>query len=176
MSNNETIVPVHHSALSGLGSTVAGTAVGAAKSGIMGFLITAGVGLAVAVGGIALSFSALPIAAALITSVASVGMGVGVTALGGGVATISGIFGGFNGGARAAGRVRQEQGAANALDTQLALFQAQQVAVAQQPVTYQQPNPGFPVQGAPMNPAQKTILAASAANDGPITGRQLQRA
>jgi hypothetical protein len=201
MTNDEQIIPVRHSTLSGVGSTAAGTVGGAVKGSIKAAALWI-VGFAVvgALLSVMITTGALPailgmelakVAAveagkvtlgSIVGSAAITGICAGVVgALTSGFpAVFGGLFGGVKGGAHAAERVSKEKGAATVLDAQVAAYQAQsgigQTNVYTAPLATNDNKYNFPAQGSSMNMAGSSIQADSAQNLGLVDGQQLQRA
>lgn len=185
--NDDMIMPVRHTTLSGTGATAAGAIGGGLKGGIVGYLATtgisavlgAGIAAVMAAGGLAL----IPTAAAGVIGWAIFG-GVAGAVAGGtlvapAVAVFTGLFGGVKGGAQAANRVSQEKSAAVVMDAQVAAYQSQQSPAAQTTIYTGASNDNkysFPAQGSAMNAAGSSIQASSAENMGLVSGQQLQRA
>lgn len=177
MSNNDYVAPVNHGVLSATGSVALGAAGGAAKSIGKTLLWTIG---ALALVGFLWGSGLLAMGAALLPE-SVVAAGGGFSAAGGlGVGTLlgiigipvgaffgafTGLFGAGKGAVDAHERVSQERGAAQALEAQVAVYQAQ----ANDNNKY-----NFAAQGSPMNPAGTTISAMQ--TDGRVNGQQLQRA
>ncbi|MDX2094665.1 MAG: hypothetical protein SFW64_01805 [Alphaproteobacteria bacterium] len=181
MSNNDYVAPVNHGVLSSTGSVVLGAAGGAAKSIGKMALWTIGIGMVVGV----LAFTG-PLGAMIASVSSSVGTGsillgalkvAGGLLVGGGAGALVttvfsplvGLVGAGNGATKAHERVSQERGAAHALEAQVAAYQYQAMAQANDNNKY-----NFAAQGSPMNPAGTTISAMQA--DGRVEGQQLQRA
>lgn len=171
----QNVAPVNHGVLSSTGSVAIGTAGGAAKGAVK-----AGAGWIV---GLTVLGS---IAGAGIFTLATGGVG-GVFAamiygaVGGSIAGIlsspfAGVIGAAVGGLMGAGKsVRQvsaEKGAANTVQAQVAVYQAQ--AQAEAMAASNDNKHQFPPQGTRMNQAGSTVNAMQA--DGRVDGMQLQRA
>lgn len=198
MTNDEQIIPVRHSTLSGVGSTAAGTVGGAVKGSIVPFVtsvaICAVLGAAIAVIGPGALFAGIGSifggtgagAGAAVLGKIIVGAVGGALVLGIPAGLFTGVFGGLfgavKGGAHAAERVSKEKGAATVLDAQVAAYQAQsgigigQTNVYTAPLATNDNKYNFPAQGSSMNMAGSSIQADSAQNLGLVSGQQLQRA
>ncbi len=180
MSNDDQYVtPVKHTSMSAFGTTAAGTAGGAIKGGlgaagawVLGATIIGGLAAAalftVLFGGPASLAFLAPVVHAVFSPL---GLTVAAGAVGGAVlglgsswlpGGLGAIFGGFSGGAKAAGRVSQENAAAQQAEAQIAAAQMQYAAAA--PAA--QVNVGYPAQGSRFNEAGSSIQADSAAYAG----------
>ena len=183
MSNDE-ITPIHHTSMSALGTTAAGTAGGALKGGLTTALMWIGGAALVAVaigsmfmsGGTAGAFWT-PVFGAIagafhnpLTYWALGGLAVGTAT----VAIPSGlgaIVGGFSGGAKASARVSQENAAAQQVEAQIAASQMQYAAPAAQV------NVGYPAAGSRFNEASAQLDATTAQYGGRMNdGVQLSAA
>ena len=179
--SNETINPIHHGAVSGVTQTAAGAAGGAAKAAakgwgatMLGFVVVgAAIGFVVATGGTG-AVASWAVGGPILGALAGGLIGWFPSQLVGGVGA---LFGGLKGGSNAAGRVREERGAANMLDAQLSAYQAQAQAMQQATTIYAPSaanNNSFPA--STMNQAGSHIQADTAQNLGTINGLALQRA
>lgn len=170
---NEYAAPVDHGVLSATGAVAAGTVGGGLKSGFKTALWTIG-GFATV--GLLIGTGILPGLLALGGATAGVwpviGYTLGGAALGAALSpftgTLGAMFGAGKGALNAAQRVSDEKGASQAMQAQVAVYQAQAMA-ASNDNKY-----NFPPQGSAMNPAGTTI--GSIQRDGVMAGQQLQRA
>ena len=163
--DNRNVAPVNHGILSSTG-TIAGGAVGGAITNgaswyagtVATLAVLGGVASAVVFPGLVVPF--------LIGGIVS-GIAAGFTA-GPFVGAIATAFGGIGGALQGNERVKAEQGAANELQAQKEIYQAQVIA-QNNAKTY-----NFPPQGSAMNPAGTTISAMQP--QGLVAGQQLQLA
>lgn len=191
----QNVAPVDHGVLSATGNVALGTAGGAASSmgktalyaiggfALLGFLVGTG-----ALGG-ALALFGTGAGSVLSTIGYTLGFGafLGVPAALV-AAPLAGLVGGGKGAINATHRVSAEKGAANAVQAQVAAYQAQAqaeaiaaAASAQAPAAKYD----FPPQGAPMNQAGSKLFAANdnayandnaMAHEGTVTAqRQMQQ-
>lgn len=178
----QNVAPVDHGVLSATGNVALGTAGGALSSigktalftiggfALLGFLVGSGL-----LGGALALFGTGAGAGGVTTTILST-LGFGV--LGGAasvvLAPLAGLVGGGKGAVQATHRVSAEKGAANAVQAQVAAYQAQAqaeaiaaAASAQAPAAKYD----FPPQGAPMNQAGSKLFAANDnayTNDNPL--------
>ncbi len=111
--------------------------------------------------------------AAVFTGIGAVVSLAAITTVIPAIAGLGAIFGLAKGASRGAGRVSQEQGAANTLQAQVSAMQAQAMAMNAAPVDAR-PKYNFPPQGDMMNPAGSSI--SNVQRDGVIADRGLQLA
>lgn len=181
--DNMNVAPINHGVVSATGTVAAGTAGGFVKSGLKTMAWFIGIGAVVG----ALAMTGLLPLGAIFTGSAGAGGAIASTLgflgnaalgglLGGTVASLVSIpfggigaaFGALKGGSHAYRQVKLEQGAANAMQAQVAVYQAQAIA-ASNDNKY-----NFPAQGTQFNQAGSTVNAMQA--DGRVDGMQLQRA
>lgn len=185
MEQQQNAAPVNHGVLSSTGNVVGGTVVGGVKSGVKTYITTTLVCAALAAGITLLSIATGGVSGffALGTVSNVVGQTLLFGTLGGlvGAAVIApftsifgGLFGAVKGGSDAADRVRNEKGAANVVQAQVAAYKAQAQAEALGASNDNQRYNSFPAQGSPMNQAGSTVNAMQA--DGRVDGMHLQRA
>jgi hypothetical protein len=146
--SQENINPIRHGLFSTVGGVSGGAVGGGLKSGIKTILVVAGIGAAfgliMATGGFGLIGAGAAAGGATHAIVASstiwnglwgaLGGALGGTALGSFLAPFTGTIGLFRGASHASHRIREERGAANMVDAQLAAIQAQAYAAQQPPV------------------------------------------
>lgn len=188
----QNVAPVDHGLFSATGNVALGTAGGAASSmgktalyaiggfAFLGFLVGTG-----ALGG-ALALFGSGAGSVLSTIGYTLGFGafLGVPAALV-AAPLAGLVGGGKGAVHATHRVSAEKGAANAVQAQVAAYQAQAQAEAIAASAAPTAKYDFPPQGAPMNPAGTKLFAANdnayandnaLAHEGTVTAqRQMQQ-
>lgn len=160
--DNRNVAPVNHGILSSTGTIAGGAAGGFIKQGAIWY---AGTTLLVAGAGIV---AGIMTGGLLGVAIGAAGIFTGGWVAGPFVAAIAAGFGGLGGALKGNDRVRAEQGAANELQAQKEIYQAQIIA-QNNAKTY-----NFPPQGSAMNPAGTTISAMQP--QGLVDGLQLQRA
>ncbi len=179
---DETIMPVRHTTLSGVGATTAGTVGGAATGALKGYLGTMLVAGALGAVGLAFAFAGAGLLGIIGGAVLGFGGGAAVSAFIGGplVATINGLVGGVKGGLNSAERVYHEKGTATIMDAQVAAAYAQQAAAANININtgaYGADNKyNFPAHGSAMNQASSSIQASTAEAQGTALDRARQLA
>ncbi len=172
---NETIMPVRHTTLSGVGATTASGLGGAIKGGLAGYGLTTLATAVVGAGALALlgPFGLIGGAA-----LGLLGGGIlGATFIAPSIGTLTSIVGAATHGSRAAHRVSQEKSAALIMDAQVAAYQGQSSPSANTTVYASPSNDNkynFPAQGSAMNAAPSSIQASSVENQGMVNGQQRQ--
>ncbi len=155
---NMNVAPIDH----GIASASVTTVSEAGRGTFNGFK-TGGlwVGLASAVGFGVAAFSGVGALGLIALGIAGIGATLFSAGAGSVIGAAKGTYNGVN-------RVRQEQGAANVMQAQVAAYQAQAIAAANDNKY------NFPAQGSQFNEAGSTVNAMR--TDGRVNGMQLQRA